>query len=102
MAGMVAAVGALRPKKIGRWLFFFALLFWLAWGSKRGLWEWARLSWEKRKIEREIEEYQQALSRMESEYQAYGSDRMLVEKRAREDLNLVYPNERLYKFKTSE
>lgn len=67
-------------------------------GGNRGLWNLYKLHQEKVQLQKEVGQLQSEISRGQAEYQAYQSDPQVIEKQAREELNLVKPGEIIYRF----
>jgi len=66
--------------------------------GNRGLWNLYKLHQEKQVIAEQIVQLKAEISRYQAEYQTYEKNNTGMEKRAREELNLVKPGEIVYKF----
>lgn len=78
----------------------FVILY-LVFSGNRGLWNLYKLHQEKIKLTEQISQLRSDINRHQTEYQTLEKNPGLVEKQAREELNLVKPGEVVYKFKNS-
>lgn len=69
--------------------------------GNRGLWNLYKLHGEKQDLTEKIFQLQSEITRYQNEYQAFEKDNSVIEKQAREELNLVKPGEMIYKFTSS-
>lgn len=67
-------------------------------GGNRGMWNFYKLHQEKVQLEKEVAGLRAGIDRGRSEYQTYANDPRVIEKQAREELNLVKPGETIYRF----
>jgi cell division protein FtsB len=67
-------------------------------GGNRGLWNFYKLHQEKVQLQKEVGRLETEISRGQAEYQAYQKDPQVIEKQAREELNLAKPGEIIYRF----
>jgi cell division protein FtsB len=86
----------LRGKWIGAAAAIVLVFFFVS--GNRGVWEMYKLRQERRLLTDEIARLKVETAQYQAEYQAMGRDNALLEKRAREELNLVKPGEIVYKF----
>lgn len=100
MAAIPSSLGARVKRVPWKVLALLGAGAWLLFGGNRGLVEWMELSFEKRALTEDIRRLEGEIARLTREYEAYGKDRTLIERRAREELHLVRPGERLYKFRS--
>lgn len=75
------------------------VIVYLVFSGNRGLWNLYKLHEEKIKLSEEITQLRSDIDRHRTEYQTLEKDPRLVEKQAREELNLVKPGETVYMFK---
>jgi cell division protein FtsB len=73
-------------------------ILYLVVSGNRGLWNLYKLHQEKTSLSRQVARLKLEISRSENEYHAMEKDPAILEKQAREDLNLVKPGEIIYKF----
>jgi cell division protein FtsB len=73
-------------------------ILYLVVSGNRGLWNLYKLHQEKADLSRQVARLKLEISRSENEYHAMETDPSILEKQAREDLNLVKPGEIIYKF----
>ena len=66
--------------------------------GNRGLWNLYKLHQEKQMVGEQILRLKSEINRYQVEYQTYEKNSSTIEKRAREELNLVKPGEVVYKF----
>jgi len=66
--------------------------------GNRGLWNLYQLHQEKKDLTEEIGSLRSDIDRYQLEYQTFGKNPAELEKRAREELNLVKPGEIVYRF----
>ncbi len=66
--------------------------------GNRGLWNLYKLHQEKQMVGEQISQLKSEINRYQAEYQTYEKNTSTIEKRAREELNLVKPGEVVYKF----
>jgi cell division protein FtsB len=74
------------------------ILLYLFAGGNRGIWQLYKLHQEKQFLTDEIVRLKIDVANYQSEYQTFGKNPISLEKRAREELNLVKPGEIVYKF----
>ena len=67
-------------------------------GGNRGMWNLYKMHQEKIQLQREVEGLKRDIQRDQVEYKAYQNDPAVIEKQAREELNLVKPGETIYRF----
>jgi cell division protein FtsB len=70
--------------------------------GNRGLWNLYRLQHEKQNISEQISQLESEINHYQSEYQTFGKNSCILEKQAREELNLVRPGEVVYIFARTE
>jgi len=87
-------------RKWGIVVWGFVILY-LVFSGNRGLWNLYKLHQEKITLTEEIFQLRADINRHQTEYQTLEKNPGLVEKQAREELNLVKPGEVVYKFKNS-
>ena len=75
-----------------------ATILYLVVSGNRGLWNLYKLHQEKSDLSRQVAQLKQEIARSRNEYQALEKDPSILEKQAREELNLVKPGEIIYKF----
>ncbi|HVZ79622.1 MAG TPA: septum formation initiator family protein [bacterium] len=67
-------------------------------GGNRGLWNLYKLHEDKAQLQKEVGQLKADIMRGHAEYQAYQNDPSVIEKQAREELNLAKPGEIIYRF----
>ncbi len=67
-------------------------------GGNRGLWNLYKLHQDKVQLQKEVGQLQVEITRGRAEYEAYQNNPLVIEKQAREELNLVKPGEIIYRF----
>jgi len=70
--------------------------------GNRGLWRLYQLQQEKQALTTQIRQLQSDIQRYQEEVSAVGKNPAILEKQAREELNLVRPGEVIYKFSGSQ
>ncbi len=75
----------------------FIILYLVVTGN-RGLWRLYELQQEKQILTKQIHQLQTDISRYQEEVSAVDKNPAILEKQAREELNLVRPGEVIYKF----
>ena len=88
-----------EPKKWLTALMGLGLLY-LIFSGNRGLWNLYKLQTEKQVLSDQVYQLKTEIDRYQSEYQTFEKNPSVLEKQAREELNLVRPGEIIYKFKT--
>jgi cell division protein FtsB len=83
-----------------KWGSLVVVLFvvYLVFSGNRGLWNLYKLHQDKQNLTEQISQLQSEIDRYQAEYQAYSKNNSVIEKQAREELNLVKPGEMVYKF----
>jgi len=81
----------------GRFIVVPAVLY-LLFGGNRGLWNLYRLHQEKIILASQISQLKNEINQNQTEYKNYEKNSLVMEKLAREELNLVKPGELVYKF----
>jgi cell division protein FtsB len=83
-----------------KWGSLVVVLFvaYLVFSGNRGLWTLYKLHQDKQNLTEQISQLQSEIDRYQAEYQAYSKNISVIEKQAREELNLVKPGEMVYKF----
>jgi cell division protein FtsB len=83
-----------------KWGSLVVVLFvaYLVFSGNRGLWNLYKLHQDKQNLTEQISQLQSEIDRYQAEYQAYSKNISVIEKQAREELNLVKPGEMVYKF----
>ena len=76
-----------------------AALFYLVFSGNRGLWNLYKLHQEKQSLSEQVTQLRSEIDRYQLEYQDFHRDPAVLEKQAREELNLVKPGEIVYKFR---
>lgn len=76
-------------------------LLYLVISGNRGLWNLYKLQSEKQILFEQVSQLQTEIDHYRSEYQTCGKMPAVLEKQAREELNLVLPGEIIYKFKST-
>ena len=102
MAGYLAALGESMIKR-RKWVGIaaaFVLAYFFILGN-RGVWQLYKLKQDKRLLTEEIARLQIETGNYQAEYRSFGKNDTALERRAREELNLVKPGEIVYKFGTS-
>ncbi len=86
-----------------KWIGVAAGLFllYLLVSGNRGLWRLYKLHQQKQVLTEDIARLKVEIANYQAEYQAYGRNPASLERRAREELNLVKPGEIVYKFGTA-
>jgi len=87
-------------RKWGIVVWGFVILY-LVFSGNRGLWNLYKLHQEKIKLTEQISQLRSDINQHQTEYQTLEKNPGLVEKQAREELNLAKPGEVVYKFKSS-
>lgn len=75
-----------------------AVLAYLVLSGNRGLWNLYKLHQEKKELAGEIARLKEEVDKYRSDYDVYERSLALLEKQAREELNLVRPGETIYRF----
>lgn len=75
-----------------------AALLYLILSGNRGLWNLYKLHQEKQNLSGQVEQLKSEIGRYQVEYQDFQRNPSVLEKQAREELNLVKPGEVVYKF----
>lgn len=75
-----------------------AVLLYLAFSGNRGLWNLYKLHEEKQNLSEQVAQLKSEISRYQAQYQDLQGNPSVLEKQAREELNLVKPGEIVYKF----
>jgi len=70
----------------------------LVFSGNRGLWNLYKLHQQKQVLAEQIVQLNSEINRYHVEYQAFEKNSSVMEKQAREELNLVKPGEMVYKF----
>jgi cell division protein FtsL len=70
--------------------------------GNRGLWRLYQLQQEKQTLNAQIRQLQTDITRYQEEVSAVGKNQAILEKQAREELNLVRPGEVIYKFSETQ
>jgi len=78
-----------------------SILMYLFLSGNRGLWQLYKFHREKQVLTAENTQLKIEISNYQSEYQSFDKNPAILEKRAREELNLVKPDEVVYKFSPS-
>ena len=78
-----------------------SILMYLFVSGNRGLWQLYKFHREKQVLTSEITQLKIEISNYQTEYQSFDKNPAILEKRAREELNLVKPEEIIYKFSHS-
>ena len=78
------------------------VLAYLVISGNRGLWNLYKLNQERNELSGQVASLKSDISGYEAEYQAYEKNLSIVEKQAREELNLIKPGEMVYRFTKSE
>ena len=74
------------------------VLGYLILSGNRGLWQLYKLKQDKRLLTEEIARLRIETGNYQTEYRSFGKNDSALERRAREELNLVKPGEIVYKF----
>ena len=74
------------------------VLFYLVFSGNRGLWNLYKLYQEKQSLSEKVVQLRSDITRYQIEYQDFQRNPAVLEKQAREELNLVKPGEVVYKF----
>ena len=77
------------------------ILVYLFVSGNRGLWQLYKFHREKQALAGEIARLKIEISNYQLEYESFDKNPAVLEKRAREELNLVRPDEVVYKFSPS-
>ena len=80
---------------------FVLLAFYLLFGGNRGLWNLYKLHQEKRELVQQVSQLKGEIDRSQLDYRVYKTNPVVMEKQAREELNLVKTGEIVYKFSGS-
>ncbi len=75
-----------------------AVILYLVITGNRGLWRLYQLQEEKQLLNSQIRQLQTDITRYQEEVSAVDKNPAILEKQAREELNLVRPGEMIYKF----
>ncbi len=75
-----------------------AALLYLVFSGNRGLWNLYKLHQEKQELSEQVAQLKSEISRYQAQYQDFQANPSMLEKQAREELNLVKPGEIVYKF----
>lgn len=75
-----------------------AALLYLVFSGNRGLWNLYQLHQEKQNLSGQVDQLKSEINRYQIEYQDFQRNPSVLEKQAREELNLVKPGEVVYKF----
>lgn len=67
-------------------------------GGNRGMWNLFKLHQEKVQLQKEVDRLKAEIRSGRAEYQVFKNNPQVIEKQAREDLNLVKPGEMIYRF----
>jgi cell division protein FtsB len=84
-------------KKLAKIITGFVIVY-LLFSGNRGLWNLYKLHQEKQNLAEQINQLKIEVNRYQVEYQTLQRNPLVVEKQAREELNLVKPGEMVYKF----
>ena len=76
----------------------FAALLYLVFSGNRGLWNLYKLHQERQALSQQVTQLKLEINRYQVEYQDFQRNPSVLEKQAREELNLVKPGEIVYKF----
>ena len=87
-------------RKWGTLVWGFVIVY-LVFSGNRGLWNLYKLHQDKIELTQQIAKLHVDIERYQTEYRTLEKNPGLVEKQAREELNLVRPGEMVYKFKGS-
>lgn len=100
MARVLKAMGESLKISQNRWLGVVLVLggVYLFIGGNRGLWNLYKLHQDKVQLQKEVGQLQVEITRGQAEYEAYQNNPLVIEKQAREELNLVKPGEIIYRF----
>lgn len=79
-----------------------AAFFYLVFSGNRGLWNLYKLHQEKQNLSEQVAQLRSEIDRYQAEYKDFQRDPAVLEKQAREELNLVKPGEVVYKFKETK
>ena len=74
------------------------VLTYLVFTGNRGLWNLYKLHQEKQTLSLQVTQLKSEIDRYQMEYRDYQRNPSVLEKQAREELNLVKPGEIVYKF----
>jgi len=85
-------------RKWGTLVWGFVIVY-LVFSGNRGLWNLYKLHQDKIELTQQITQLRVDIERYRTEYRTLEKNPGLVEKQAREELNLVKPGEMVYKFK---
>lgn len=84
-------------KKLGGLAIGLAVVY-LVFSGNRGLWNLYKLHQEKRYLSEQVSQLRSEIVRYQAEYQTFEKNPSVLEKQAREELNLIKPGEIVYKF----
>ena len=73
-------------------------ILYLVISGNRGLWNLYKLHEEKQNLSEQVSQLKSQINRYQIEYQALEKNPFILEKQAREDLDLAKPNELVFKF----
>ena len=78
------------------------LILYLLFAGNRGLWNLYKLHEEKQTLTEQVVQLQSDIARYQEQYRALEKAPSILEKQAREELNLVKPDEIVFKFKNAK
>ncbi len=73
-------------------------LLYLIFSGNRGLWNLYKLHQEKQELSEQVAQLKSDIGRYQAQYQDFQANPSMLEKQAREELNLVKPGEIVYMF----
>ena len=87
-----------------RWgnVFIGLALLYFVFSGNRGLWNLYKLYQQKQNLNEQIVLLKSDINHYQVEYQAFEKNTVILEKQAREELNLIKPGEMVYKFAKTE